>query len=203
MPIMTGSGATELKSIGRNQEMMGIKGIVDNVNPPTKSGGLQGIDVATVDLWKAFVDDAGGTPRQLDIQLMQTVFHRVDQLGDGDITLLAGSHGVHLEYQGLLTAQNRYVNTMTLDGGFEYLEYNGRPFVYDKDAPVGFLFFLDENSFAIYRMSDFFWLDKDGSVLRRLDDRDAYQATLALYAELAVDARNRHGVIEDLIDPLP
>ena len=48
--------------------------------------------------------------------------------------------------------------------------------------------------------NDYNWLDKDGSVLHRLPDHDAYQATLFRYSELICRARNRLAVIRDIQD---
>jgi hypothetical protein len=176
---------------------MGIRGIVDNANPP--GGALEAIDSA-VTVWNATVLDNSGVNRPLDLDIMQQAFEQADIQGDGVISLIVTSHALVRKYQGLVIAQKRFVNTMELDGGWKALEYNDVPLVYDKDATAGQMYFLDEEPFAIYRQSDFFWLDKDGSILRRLDDRDAYQATLALYAEMGVSSRNRHAVIEDLIE---
>ena len=95
-------------------------------------------------------------------------------------------------------AVRRYANTMTLDGGFQALEYNGIPLVADVDATPGHIFFVHEPSLAIFRNEDFFWLDRDGKVLHRLEDKDAYQATLACYFEFGTYRRNAHGAMNAL-----
>ena len=92
----------------------------------------------------------------------------------------------------------RYTNTMTLDGGFQALEYNGIPLVCEVDATPGHMFFVHEPSLAVFRNEDYFWLDRDGKVLHRLEDKDAYQATLACYFEFGTYRRNAHGCMNAL-----
>jgi len=194
----TGSTAV-VTDTGFAQEMMGLGGIIDSIDPVGKTtNGLQNILVANVALWKANVFANGGVVRNLDLDLMQNAQFEADKKGDGRITLLITTYEIFRKYLALLQAQKRFVNTYELDGGWEALDFNRLPVIYDKDAPPGHMWMVDENALAIYRMSDIAWIDVDGSVLRRLTDKDAYQATLFLYAELGVSARNRHSVIRDL-----
>lgn len=206
------TAAADQKSTAIGKEVMGLRGIIADSNPGSegpgapgaafqRSGGLQNITVAAGanPFWTAYVNDNGGTLRPLDLDIMQDVQNQADIRGDGTISLAIASHNiVTRKYAGLLQANKRFVNTMELDGGFKALEWNSIPLVWDKDAPPGYMWFVDEATLAIYRQSDFFWLDNDGAVLSRLQDRDAFQGTLALYAELGTTSRNRHGVLEDL-----
>jgi hypothetical protein len=49
-------------------------------------------------------------------------------------------------------------------------------------------------------MSDWEFMEEDGSVLFRVSNSDAYEATLFKYAELATDQRNTHGLIKDITE---
>jgi hypothetical protein len=49
-------------------------------------------------------------------------------------------------------------------------------------------------------MSDWEWMQEDGSVLNRVANKDAYEATMFIYHQLTTDQRNAHGVIEDLTE---
>lgn len=49
-------------------------------------------------------------------------------------------------------------------------------------------------------MSDWEFMDEDGSVLSRVGGVDAYEATLFKYHELTTDMRNAHGIITDLTE---
>jgi len=204
--------STDQKSTAIGKEIMGLRGIIADSNPGSEGpgtpgtafqrgagGGLQNIVVSGNAFWTSFVNDGGGALRSLNLDIMQEAQNQADILGDGEIKLIVTTHAVALrKYAGLLTVNKRFVNKMELDGGFKALEFNEIPLVWDKDAPPGYMWFLDKDTFAIYRMSDFFWLDQDGAVLARLADKDAFQATLALYADLGTTSRNRHAVLEDL-----
>lgn len=188
------ASALQLLSHAHLREMMGLLGIINDANPP--AGPLH--NIAATAPWIASVFDNATIRRPIDLDLMQQAIDAADIAGDGKITLIGTSYNLHRKYLDLLVAEKRYVNNLKLDGGFSALEYNMIPVVPDKDAVPNRMFFIDEDTLAIYRWSDYFWLNKDGSVLARLDNKDAYQATLALYAEMGTSSRNRHSLIEDL-----
>jgi hypothetical protein len=51
---------------------------------------------------------------------------------------------------------------------------------------------LGENGFA--------WMDEDGAILNRVNNKDAYSATLFRYSEFATKARNAHGLLADITE---
>lgn len=180
-------------------EMMGLAGIVNNVNPRAnlKVGNIDR-NTAGNDFWKGHVLANGGTPRALTTELMQRAWDDAEDDG-GHISLIITSNPVRRKYLSLIESEKRFVNIMKLDGGFSALEYNGKPLVTDPDCPSGLIYFLDESTLALYRMSDFDWMDKDGAVLSRVSGVDAYEAILFLYATLGCSACNRNAVLKDLI----
>lgn len=183
------------------KQLMGIAGIIDNANPPLLSGGLEGIDVSSGNSWwTAQVNDGGGTTdRALTLDLMQDP---LDQIGmnsdadDKDVEFLLGNYPVRAKYLGLLRDEKRFVNTMTLDGGWSGLAYNDKPFIVDPQAKRGTIFYVNPSSLVILRTSDFDWADQDGSVLCRVVNEDAYDAFLYAYMNLATTARNQNGVLK-------
>ena len=160
------------------REMMGLRGIVDN-------GKLD--DIAIFD----------GT----DVGLLQSMFDRIEKKAGKDEgpDLMLTTRAVRNEVLQLWKTDRRFVNTMTLDGGWKALDYNGVPFVVDNDAIDGEIYFLTTRDLQIYRMSDYEWMSKDGAILSRIQNKDAYEATLFRYAELGAKRRNTQGVIADLI----
>jgi hypothetical protein len=50
----------------------------------------------------------------------------------------------------------------------------------------------------IFRSADFDWMDRDGAVLRKVSNRDAYEATLFHYGDLGCVMRNGNGLLTDL-----
>ncbi len=165
---------------------------------------LQGLDVSTYAWFKAYVDkhSAGryAGQRALTLDLMQKMFDKVETKAGKDYgpDLILTTKAIKREYLSLMQADRRNINTMTLDGGWSALDYNGIPLTVDDDAIDGEMYFLTAKDIQLYRMSDYDWMDKDGSVLARLSGYDAYEAVLFLYAELGCSRRNSHGVIADI-----
>ena len=204
-------------------EMMGIRGIVTNTNlddiaftdgtsantgfassgaPATDS--LQGLDVDSYPWFKAQVMSASGgrysSQRQLSPKLMQQMFDKIEIKAGKDYgpDMILTSHAIRREYLDYMENRRRDVNTMTLDGGFKAIDYNGVPFTVDDDAIDGEIYFLTLKDFQLYRMSDYDWMDKDGAILSRLTGYDAYEAVLYRYAELGINNRQNQGVITDI-----
>lgn len=152
-------------------------------------------------IWRANMFFNGGTPRALSLDLMQRAFDTSEEIGQATPTIGIGSYGVRRMYANLLFPDRRYTggHTYELDGGYQAIDYNGIPIVPEKDSPEAALFFLSEENLFFAQESDFYWLDKDGSILVRVDGRDAWEATLALYSELCTDRRNAQTCIGDIL----
>lgn len=165
------------------------------------AGGYVYADVqgASHALWRSNNFFNAGIPRALTTDLMQQAFDASEQQGQAAPSIGICSYSVRRAYVNLLTADRRYVNEYMLDGGFKAVDYNGTPIVPDKDCPEGVLFWLSEPNLMIARMSDFYWLDKDGAIFSRATNSvDAFEAILAYYAEFVSDRRNAHSVIGDI-----
>lgn len=199
-------------------EMMGLRGIVSDNNPnqvalftataaelpSSSSDGLQSLSAGTYTWWKAIVKThpsgryAGQRP--IDFDLMQECFDDVEIAAGKDYgpDLILTTHAIRREYIALCRADRRQINTMTLEGGWSAIEYNGVPFTVDRDAIDGEIYFLTTGDLELYRMSDFEWMQKDGAILNRVADADAYEATLFRYAEFGCRRRNSQLVLCDI-----
>lgn len=209
-------GADSLTAGVNRKEMMGLRGIITNTdldeisfNNGTYIGltvvdPLQGLLVGTYDWFAAIVNaHSSGRyegQRALSLNLMDKMFDDVEESAGKDYgpDLILTTRALRREYTDLCRADRRYVNTMTLDGGWKAIDYNGVPFTVDNDAIDGEIYFITTRDLAIYRMSDYNWMDKDGAVLSRVANYDAYEAILFRYAELGCKRRNSHGVLCDL-----
>lgn len=217
-PASAISLATSTAAGAGRLEMMGLRGIVtdsnlDDIaifsgtstsNTAPIDDGLQGLVVGTYTWWKAIVDShsAGryGGQRALTFKLMDKMFDKVEENAGKDYgpDVVITTRAIRREYKELCDSDRRMVNTMTLDGGWKALEYNGIPLMVDDDAIDGEMYFLTMRDLQIYRMSDYNWMDKDGSILSRISGYDAYEAVLYRYAELGCKRRNSQGVLCDL-----
>jgi hypothetical protein len=181
--------------------MMGIRGIISNVNPPL--GPLQGIDAVPNEYWQAQVFGNGGVLRQLAFEDMQEVIDAVATNSDyteNDIKLILCSHGMRRAYYKLCVAERRHVNTMKLDGGFSALDFNGLGLVADSQCRKNVMYYVTPDTMSIFRTSDFDWADLDGSYLSRVANTDAYEGYLFHYGNLACLSRNGNGLLADLIE---
>ena len=210
--------ATSTAAAAGRYEMMGLRGIVtdsnlDDIvmysgtstsNTAPADDPLQGLSVGTYSWWKSIVDkhSAGryGGQRALSFKLMDRMFDKVEENAGKDYgpDVVITTRAIRREYKELCEGDRRHVNTMTLDGGWKALEYNGIPLMVDDDAIDGEMYFLTMRDLALYRMSDYNWMDKDGSILSRISGYDAYEAVLYRYAELGCKRRNSQGVLVDL-----
>ena len=183
-------------------EMMGLKGIVDDATYVTT---LHNLSRSTYNWWKCSTfstDDNSGTNRDLTLDLVQDAITAVEKNG-GEVNMILSSHDIRDTYVSLVTADKRFVNTLTLDGGWKALEYssggNGSiPWVADVDCPPNTVFFIDTNHLRIMQMADWDWMQEDGAILSRVSGSDAYEAALFWYADLATDRPRAFSFLRDV-----
>lgn len=108
----------------------------------------------------------------------------VEKKAGGNINFYATTYGVRRSYQGLLLASKRFVDPLKLEGGWEVLSYNGKPFTSDKYCQPGTIYGLDLSTWKFLQMGDWDWLADDGAVLNRVADKAIWEATLVKYGEL-------------------
>lgn len=191
--ITTDNTFSVYRSGSRNLEVMGIAGICSATTT------LQGLDVSNYPWWKANVLTAGSN-RAISETLLQTAIDTTYQQSDGETTVIFTTVGVRRAYQALLSADRTYQNTMEFKGGFKALDYNGLPFMVDKDCKANTIYLLDENHLKFYEMSDWDWMSEDGAILSRVSGEDAYEAVMYKYCELGCSARNTQTVLEKITE---
>ena len=179
-------------------ELTGIQKIVDD------AGTLFNVDPTVNDVWKSTVLPGAvpGTPEDVtDVRLATLMDEAGIASGQGPGSLLVASFGVVRNYAASLTAQKRFNDTVELKGGWKGVEVNSSSgtatLTADMDAPVNKVFLLSLPNLTFFEESDWEFMDEDGAVLSRVSGKDAYEATLFKYAELATDKRNAHAVLED------
>lgn len=189
-------------SAANQKELTGLQTIV------AASASLHNVDPATYGVWKSTVSDNSGTNRSVSENLFAGVMHDVRIASGADIDKIITSDGVFRAYAALLSSQKRFPNTLDLKGGYRGLDFSaggygggqGVTICWDRFTPANQAFLLNTSNLTIHQQSDWDWLDMDGSVLSRVANKDSWEATLAMDAELATDARNRHGLIKDLTE---
>jgi hypothetical protein len=181
--------------------MNGLAGIISTSNPATGVY-LGGINRTTgTEYWNAISNGNGGTSRPLSIGLIQ------DTLLDCELNRYGGKRPTHIISDGdmwnthgnLLAADKRFRGeTMTMDGGWQYLECAGIKHFYDKDAPANTLKFFNLEHLFYLTQTEPQWMEEDGSILYRIANYDSYEATLLCDKELATDLPSCMAELVDL-----
>lgn len=108
-------------------------------------------------------------------------------------------------YQKLLTADKRYVNTVKGDGGFaakdqNFLEWNGLPWVADKDCPQR-IFFLSDDALKMYVLAEMEFADETGSMYIAQTSSDQFEVRIRYFADLFNEQPNACAVISSYVSP--
>jgi len=193
--------ANSTDGAGTSYEMVGLKGIVDDGTYVTS---LHNLSRTTYPWWKCSTfanDDNSGTNRDLTLDLIQEAISAVEKNGS-TINMIVSSIELRDAYLSLVKADGRFVNTLTLDGGWKALEYSSGAtpiaWVADKDALPNTIFFLDTEHLEFMEMGDWDWMQEDGAVLSRVSGSDAYEAVLYWYAELTTDKPRAFSFLRDV-----
>jgi hypothetical protein len=193
--IVTRSG---VRTASAGKEFGGLGTIV------VGSGALYGLNPASAgeEFWKAHMDTAGGA---LDIMKMLALVDAIDEDVGEQPGLILTTKGMIRQYFDLLTDEVRINTPLTLNGGYQALGFyaGGRqiPMLPVYDQLKGRMDFLNMGDLALYEQTDFSWLNEDGSILRKVNNQDAWQAELALYANIGTTRRNAHGAMTGLTEP--
>ena len=117
--------------------------------------------------------------------------------------------GVSRAISNLFKSQKRFQNSVEFKGGYKGVEWvaplegmeqgtNPLAVVWDRDCPANSVYFINFEDLVEYVMSDWDWMDLDGSTLSRVANTDAYEAVMFKYHEVAAYARNSHGLLADI-----
>jgi hypothetical protein len=179
---------------GASNELIGLQGLVTS----NGVGVVGGIDsgAAGNSYWQNQFDATGGA---LTLDAMTKAFNLMNIQG-GNVSLMVSSFGEQRKLFNLLQPQVHYIEPLQIKGGFKALEYMGQPFVADRDAPFGKIYFLDERFIKVFATSDWHFLDEDGHVLKWVSGFDAWEAVLARYMNLGISRRNTQLVLTGLTD---
>lgn len=188
-------------------EMMGLLGIADDADPPT--GALQGLDVSTYPMWKAWVWDNGGTPRPLSDDLLILAVQKAKKWGDISNMFMLITEKIERVWIQHLKSYN-VQNTNILWGGFHAVPfyYAGKqlPMVPDEYVPDGMIIGGDKKKLTIYvtqKGKEVTW-EKGlygGGRLRQLEGKNRYAAYGHIFANMGVSVRKAFFRIEDIQEP--
>lgn len=215
--LYTGTGATDH-----------IMGLVATGGGIMMTGTYANIDRSTYPQWAGTVDSNSGVGRALTFTLMRDMRRSIYRASGQKPDLVVTTPEIHEKYGLLFGQQRRYITEIklrgqmiTLDGGYQLLEFDGIPVLEDVDCPTGDMLFLNTRYVRVVQLPD----DADqanqspgmlniagtdeeqlGMPTRKLRARinplgktgDFYMFQLILYPQLQVRRPNSCGVIQDI-----
>jgi hypothetical protein len=149
-----------------------------------QTGSIYGLDKSVYPWLKPTVNDSTGSLS--DKVIIDAIIDAENTTGC-HIDMLMVNPLVYTAYYDYLETTKRNVNTMTLEGGFEALKVSGRPMTQDRFMPAQTMDLLDTTLFNMHVLSDWNWMDADGSILKWDSGYAAWKGVLIKFAELICD----------------
>jgi len=146
-----------------------------------------------------------GSAIPLSLSMLQQAEDEAERRGGRGINCLYSDFGSRRMYQKLLTADKRYVNVVKGDGGFSsesknYLEWNGKPWVADKDCPQR-TFLLPDKYIEKYVLTEMQFADETGSMYIAAAENDQLEVRIRFFANLFNAKASGSSVVQGYISP--
>lgn len=190
------NGATSAYGYGR--EMNGLAFAVSD-----SDDNFQGVDTDPAAFgpeWSSYVAGSG-TLRNLSLELMNTVYDNVSDNSGSEPDLLCMHSSMLRQYELLLTPFTRF-EAQKLEGGRKVITYaNGAkvtPIEVDRYCTLGTIYFLNTQDFKMYERKPWGLLERSGSMLRQVADKENWEVALTWAGNLGLKKRVSQGRLDDL-----
>lgn len=178
-----------------SKQIWGLEALVGDSNPAIRN--LHGVAVADGPHWKSQIVGSDSDKKDISYGDMQTLVSLIQANSPAtmnDIDLLITSWPVYNRYVQLLKDENILVNEMKLEGGHQAVLFSTKPLVADPQAHDSRIYFLCTKFLMFLQLKDIGFIEKDGSIFHRNENKDSYRATLATYTQFATKLRSVHGL---------
>jgi hypothetical protein len=147
----------------------------------------------------------GGAGLPLSLDYLQQAEDAAERRGGRAINCLYSDFSSRKMYQKLLTADKRYPNTMKGDGGFSdinknYLEWNGKAWVADKDCPTR-IFLLPDKYIERYELKSMEFADETGSQYIAAAENDQLEVRVRFFSNLFNSMAAGSAVLTEYVSP--
>lgn len=179
--VTCGSGSFTVVNGNYNMELTGLGAVFG-------TGDIYGVSRSTYSwLIPTMLNQASsaGATAELDELYMQRCMDLGYRRAGTKVDYILCSDGVRRAFQYMNQVYKRNTEVMKLEAGYDTVAFNNVPLVVDMYAPASKMFFLSSENWKLHRVDDWDWLEKDGAILSRISGYPTYEATLALYADLA------------------
>lgn len=180
-PVTCNAGDVLIRSGSNLQEIQGLLYSMDGGTTV-----INGIDRSVYPIFQSNYFDRGGA--QLTLDALQQGYNEGLRRGASKYNAIYSDFDSLRMYQKLLTADKRYVNTQKGDGGFAskdqfYLEFNGVPWVPDKDCPPTILG-MQSDDWKAYVLAELEFADETGSMYIAQTSADQLEVRIRLFMNL-------------------
>lgn len=176
----------------KDYELTGLKSIF------ATTGSLYGLSRSSNPWMKPYIQSDVG---ELTENTLQTALDELESRTGDKINFIVCSLGVRRAIAQQFKKYQHTVDTMTLNGGFTALSYNGIPIVADRFCPAGTMFLLNTKDFKIHQLCDWEWLeDESGNVLKQVPGKAVWTASIVKYADLMCDRPQGQGMLSGITE---
>lgn len=196
--ITASAGDKLIRSGSQNNEVQGLLYQMDGATTTVFS-----IDRSSYVATQSNYFDLSGA--QLTLDKLQQAWNSGLQRGGAKYACMYSDFDSHRMYQKLLAADKRYVNSMKGDGGFSskdksYLEWNGSPWVADKDCPPR-IFMLSDGALKKYVLAEMDFADETGSMMIAQTSADSFEVRVRMFMNLFNEKASACSVLTNYISP--
>lgn len=165
------------------------------------SGSLYGLNRSTYNWMVPYISNIAGESTMTAISdvTMQKAIDELDEVAGSKVDFIVCSAGVKRNYQEYLNSYRSNVDVMDLAGGYKAISYNGIPLVSDKFVKPNTMYLLNTKEFNLHQLCDWQWLEgEDGRVIKQIQGKPTYSATLVKYADIVCDHPAGQAMIEGI-----
>lgn len=197
-PVTCTAGDKLVRSGSNGYEIQGLLYALDGLTTT-----IYNIDRSTYIAYQGNVFDMANA--QMTLDWLQRAWNAGLRRGASKYSAIYSDFDSIRMYQKLLTPDKRYANTQKGDGGFAekdkvYLEFNGVPWVADKDCPQR-VFFLPEDLLTQYVLAEMEFADETGSMMIAQTSSDAFEVRVRYFANLFNENPAGCAVLKSYISP--
>lgn len=165
------------------------------------SGSLYGLNRSTYNWMVPYISNIANESTMTAISdvAMQKAIDELDEVAGSKVDFIVCSAGVKRNYQEYLNSYRSNVDVMDLAGGYKAISYNGIPLVSDKFVKPNTMYLLNTKEFNLHQLCDWQWLEgEDGRVIKQIQGKPTYSATLVKYADIICDHPAGQAMIEGI-----
>lgn len=163
-----------------SKDFLGLKVIVES------GADVGNIGYSANSWWRSYEEN---TSAVLTIGQMATAFNTVSRGNDTPDFILT-TQTLYEKYESLLQPQQRFQDSVTLDGGFQNLLYKTAPIMFDSYCDTGYMYFLNSKYLKLVGHTRRWFAN---TPFKLAPNQDARYAQILCYGNLTVSNRARLG----------